>query len=378
MANDNNVLVVAYYGSTAEAEQAADALKEWDDANDDIKLGAIAVLTLHPNTGEIQAHEVGQRETKGGTLWGTAVGAAVGLLSGGIGLIPGMLLGAGGGAAVGAMKTKSVEMDEQDRLSIANQLRNGLTGLAVMADDFEVDATMAKMIALGGQSESYRLAAETAEAVAEAALVQTAAAEAVDEATDAPSDTVDELLRAFVWDAPDADEATDEAIDEAADASSNAVDELVRAFVWEAPEVDEEETSRVVRLAAALDVSFGEAARLSAAQIDKVSTFYKQGATPEGRAALSEATGLDADTILTIEKKLDLMRIKGIGPKYAALLIVAGVATVPDLAQRNPGNLTSSLSETNEAHRVVDGLPGEHDVQNWVVQAQELPRVVVY
>lgn len=345
MANDNNVLVVAYYGSTAEAEQAADALKKWDDANDDIKLGAIAVLTLHPDTGEIQAHEVGQRETKGGTLWGTAIGAAVGLLSGGIGLIPGMLIGAGGGAAVGAMKTKSVEMDEQDRLNIANHLRDGLAGLAVMADDFEVDATMAKMIALGGQSESYQLAAETAEAVTEAARVQTLAAEAVEEAADAPSDTVDELMR---------------------------------AFVWEVPDVEDEGSPAAAKLAAALDIGYGEAAKLNAAEIDRVSTFYKQGATPDGRAALAAATGLDADTILTIEKKLDLMRIKGIGPKYATLLILSGVASVPDLARRNAENLAASLAETNNVQHVVEELPGENDVPKWIAQAQELPRVVVY
>ena len=345
MANDNNVLVVAYYGSTAEAEQAADALKDWDDANDDIKLGAIAVLTLHPGTGEIQAHEVGQRETKGGTLWGTAIGAAVGLLSGGIALIPGMLVGAGGGAAVGAMKTKSVEMDEQDRLTIANQLRNGLTGLAVMADNFEVDATMAKMISLGGRSESYRLAAETAEALNEAAMVQNAAANAVDEAAEATSDTAAELIRAFVVDIP---------------------------------EIDEEAAPAVAKLADALDIGYAEAAKLNAVEIDRVSIFYRRGATPDGRAALAASTGIDADTILTMEKKLDLMRVKGVGPKYATLLILSGVASVPDLARRNAENLVASLAATNQAHSVVDELPGESDVPKWIAQAQELPRVVVY
>jgi hypothetical protein len=40
-ADDKNVqLVLAYFASKEQAEQAADALKGWDKANEDVKLGA--------------------------------------------------------------------------------------------------------------------------------------------------------------------------------------------------------------------------------------------------------------------------------------------------------------------------------------------------
>ena len=108
---------------------------------DAIKLGAIAVLTLNPETGELHADEVGERNTKKGALWGTAIGVGVGILTAGIGLIPGLLIGAGGGAAIGAMDHKGVGMTDQDRERMAENLRRGGAALAVMCDDFEVEAT---------------------------------------------------------------------------------------------------------------------------------------------------------------------------------------------------------------------------------------------
>ena len=44
-------------------------------------------------------------------------------------------------------------------------------------------------------------------------------------------------------------------------------------------------------------------------------TWLAQGATPEGRAELAEATGLSEEAILTAVKEMDLMRIKGVGVK---------------------------------------------------------------
>ena len=43
MANNNDRLVVAYFSNKAAAEGAVDSIKSWDKADDDVKLGAIAV-----------------------------------------------------------------------------------------------------------------------------------------------------------------------------------------------------------------------------------------------------------------------------------------------------------------------------------------------
>lgn len=71
-------------------------------------------------------------------------------------------------------------------------------------------------------------------------------------------------------------------------------------------------------------------------------------------------------------------RVKGIGEEYADLLEVAGVDTVPELAQRNPANLYQKLVEINEARNVVRRPPTQAQVETWVEQAKTLPRVITY
>lgn len=66
------------------------------------------------------------------------------------------------------------------------------------------------------------------------------------------------------------------------------------------------------------------------------------------------------------------------GEEYADLLEVAGVDTVPELAQHNPGNLYQKMAEVNEEKKLVRQLPTEAKVADWVAQAKELPRKITY
>jgi hypothetical protein len=70
--------------------------------------------------------------------------------------------------------------------------------------------------------------------------------------------------------------------------------------------------------------------------------------------------------------------VNGIGEEYADLLEVAGVDTVPELAQRNAANLHGTLVEVNEEKDLVHRVPSESQVQAWVDHAKELPRVITY
>ena len=96
------------------------------------------------------------------------------------------------------------------------------------------------------------------------------------------------------------------------------------------------------------------------------------------RRAISEATGLAPEVVLYNAKKLDLMRVDGVGQKYATLLLAAGVDTVPELATRNAANLTKKCAEVNEAEGIVEDLPSEESVSDWVGQAKDLPRMLFY
>jgi predicted flap endonuclease-1-like 5' DNA nuclease len=102
------------------------------------------------------------------------------------------------------------------------------------------------------------------------------------------------------------------------------------------------------------------------------------GSTPKGRKSLADETDINGKLILKWVNRADLFRIKGIGEEYADLLEVAGVDTVPELAQRNPANLHKTLVEVNEEKELVHRVSGENQVKEWVAQAKELPRVITY
>jgi predicted flap endonuclease-1-like 5' DNA nuclease len=120
------------------------------------------------------------------------------------------------------------------------------------------------------------------------------------------------------------------------------------------------------------------AQKLADAGIKTTEALLKKGADPHGRKAIADATGLPLKRILGWVNRVDLFRIKGVGEEYADLLEVAGVDTVPELAQRNPGNLHQKMVEVNEEKKLVRQLPTEAKVADWVAQAKELPRKITY
>ena len=120
------------------------------------------------------------------------------------------------------------------------------------------------------------------------------------------------------------------------------------------------------------------AEKLRKAGITTTEALLDKGASPDGRKALAEGTGISGKLILEWVNNADLFRVKGVGEEYADLLEEAGVDTVPELAQRNAANLFAKLKEVNEAKKLVRQLPTEAKVSDWVEQAKALPRVVTY
>ncbi len=120
------------------------------------------------------------------------------------------------------------------------------------------------------------------------------------------------------------------------------------------------------------------AQKLTEASISTTEALLEKGATPKGRQDLAQSTGISPKLILEWVNLADLFRIKGIGEEYSDLLEEAGVDTVVELAQRNPENLHAKLQEINEQKKLVRQVPGLSQVQDWVSQAKQLPRVVTY
>jgi uncharacterized membrane protein HdeD (DUF308 family)/predicted flap endonuclease-1-like 5' DNA nuclease len=118
--------------------------------------------------------------------------------------------------------------------------------------------------------------------------------------------------------------------------------------------------------------------KLKAAEVSKPGDLLQLAANPAGRAKLAKATGVPEAVILRWVNQLDLRRVKGIGEAYADLLETAGVDTIAELAQRNPANLLNRITAVNAEHGLVVKLPSLTEVEDWIRQAKELPRIVTY
>ena len=119
-------------------------------------------------------------------------------------------------------------------------------------------------------------------------------------------------------------------------------------------------------------------AKLNAAGLHTMEVFLEACATPKGRDALAEKTGISDQLILKWANHADLARINGIGGEYAELLEAAGVDTVPELKMRKAENLFKKMQEINEAKALVRKLPSEKQVADWINQAADLPRILQY
>ena len=134
----------------------------------------------------------------------------------------------------------------------------------------------------------------------------------------------------------------------------------------------------MTKLAYVEDIGEVYAGKLVAAGLPTVEALLEQGASPKGREAIAEKSGVSSKLILEWVNHADLYRIKGVGEEYADLLEAAGVDTVPELAQRNPQNLYEKLVETNWQKELVRRLPTAGQVADWVGQAKRLPRKITY
>ena len=134
----------------------------------------------------------------------------------------------------------------------------------------------------------------------------------------------------------------------------------------------------MARLAVVEGIGDVYAAKLAKVGVTTTNGLLNKGATSKGRDKLAQTSGISSKLILEWVNHCDLFRITGVGEEYADLLEEAGVDTVPELAQRNPGNLYNKMVETNNKKELVRRLPSAAQVAGWVAQAKTLKRVITY
>ena len=116
--------------------------------------------------------------------------------------------------------------------------------------------------------------------------------------------------------------------------------------------------------------------RLHDAGIRTLEQLLEIGATSAGRMHLADQTRLDNAIIKNWVHEADLMRVNGMSPELAHLLLGAGVSTTPKLAYRTTDSLHAELIERNRDSKMMGRLPGIAELHQYIVAAKSLPKLI--
>jgi predicted flap endonuclease-1-like 5' DNA nuclease len=116
--------------------------------------------------------------------------------------------------------------------------------------------------------------------------------------------------------------------------------------------------------------------RLRNSGVRTLDDLLSEGSTRNRRYYLARKVGVSHSTILRWVYRADFFRIIGIGKQYSSLLESAGVNSVTDLARRNPDTLYEKLIDTNWEKNLVRRTPPINKVEDWIVSAKSLRRIV--
>ena len=120
------------------------------------------------------------------------------------------------------------------------------------------------------------------------------------------------------------------------------------------------------------------ASKLKSQGIRTTEGLLESASTVKGRKALSAKTGISEQQLLEWANVADCMRIPGMGKAKTGLVRAAGVATVRELALRNPARLAQNMKDMNTKRKLVRVLPSEKSVEQLIAQARKLQPKISY
>lgn len=156
----NKQLVLAFFENQAAAESAVKDLQAWDKSVDGIRFDNIGIL-VKDDKGKVKAEMQGPRRTGVGLI----LGALAGILTGGISLVAGAVIG----GVFGHFVHRGLGMSREDLARINSQLDGGKAAVGVLVPEDEAKAVTSWITALGGKTETHTVT-EEGEAEAKAAL----------------------------------------------------------------------------------------------------------------------------------------------------------------------------------------------------------------
>lgn len=85
---------------------------------------------------------------------------------------------------------------------------------------------------------------------------------------------------------------------------------------------------------------------------------------------VSNKTGISPTKILGWQQVADLMRLDGVGPQYAALIVAAGVKTTRDLAEMEVAELEEKIARVRERRpNLAKRAPTKKAMKEWIMRA---------
>jgi uncharacterized membrane protein len=146
--------VIATFDSSAQANQAANDLSDWDKNSPQINLASIGVVTRNAR-GQIKTKSYAARNTSKGATIGVGVGVLAAVFSGGLTLIPTVIGGAVVGAAAGSLSRKGLGLTDAETQQLSAELNAGCATVLVTCRDEDVKAITDYLVLEGGRVVSH-------------------------------------------------------------------------------------------------------------------------------------------------------------------------------------------------------------------------------
>ena len=123
-------------------------------------------------------------------------------------------------------------------------------------------------------------------------------------------------------------------------------------------------------------ISFDVRAKLKRNGVTYTHQLLSAAGSQDKRQAFSETSGIEELILTRLTCRADLARIKGIGAIFADMLELLDVDRVAKLANQDPEKLHDALYTLNAAERFARRAPTPEEVEDWVMQARSLPKLV--
>jgi predicted flap endonuclease-1-like 5' DNA nuclease len=109
---------------------------------------------------------------------------------------------------------------------------------------------------------------------------------------------------------------------------------------------------------------------LASAGVLTTAQLYERTARRRNRRRLARDTGIKFATLTGWAIFVDLMQVKGIGPKMVRLLNASGIAGLKQLKRAKAASLLEAMRKSNRGFRYSRVLPTVDVVSGWIARAR--------